>query len=128
MMEAAERNKCLADTDSDDSDDEEEAFDLNQIISGMSTLAGPCGTYAVKSLEPLYVLQHDPRIVIHDEEKKIEEEKEHGQEIKRGQTVQVVDFRENVAVLARGAGFIVAQQSELVKGKFLHTEESKQQS
>eukprot|EP00522_Entomoneis_paludosa_P008197 CAMPEP_0172454638 /NCGR_PEP_ID=MMETSP1065-20121228/11563_1 /TAXON_ID=265537 /ORGANISM="Amphiprora paludosa, Strain CCMP125" /LENGTH=639 /DNA_ID=CAMNT_0013206993 /DNA_START=354 /DNA_END=2273 /DNA_ORIENTATION=+ len=83
MMEAAERQRrqmrqeqqeaepenkkesptrSMADEeDLSDSEEEEEAFDLNAIIAGMATLTGPCGTYAVRDPHGLVVLPHDPR-------------------------------------------------------------------
>jgi Zinc finger, C3HC4 type (RING finger) len=47
--------------DDDDDEEDEEAFDLNKIITGMATLSGPCGTYAVREKGGLVVVRADPR-------------------------------------------------------------------
>jgi hypothetical protein len=49
------------DDDDDDDDDEEEEFNLDRIISGLATLSGPCGTYAVTADDVVVVQPHDPR-------------------------------------------------------------------
>jgi hypothetical protein len=145
MMEAAQRQSQIeekedeANSDAfegsrsssivdDDDDEDEEQFDLNRIISGMATLSGPCGTYAVREKEGLAVMSSDPRRKQHvDEEKKTQEDREliHSSPVLKvkdpfaleyGQTVQIVDFEDGVAKLARGRGFIVANSSQLVKG------------
>jgi len=57
-MEVAERQareKEKLDETNGSMDDEEE-YDLNRIISGMATLSGPCGTYAVKEPQGLALL------------------------------------------------------------------------
>lgn len=41
--------------------DEEEAFSMDRVIAGMSTMAGACGTYAVRDREGLLVFPNDPR-------------------------------------------------------------------
>jgi hypothetical protein len=145
MMEAAQRQSQMEEKESEanadanafegsgsssivDDDDDEEQFDLNRIISGMATLSGPCGTYAVREKEGLAVMSSDPRRKQHvDEEKKTQEDRELIQSspvlqvqdpfaLEYGQTVQIVDFEDGVAKLARGRGFIVANSSQLVKG------------
>lgn len=110
----------------DDEDDADNTFDLDQIISGMSTLAGPCGTYAVKEKQGLAVIPHHPqRHEIPQEEKKFDSENNTATSnkdnepflIEPGQTVQIVEFEDGVAKLARNRGFIVASpSSQLVKG------------
>mmetsp|Transcript_17028 Transcript_17028/g.46670 ORF Transcript_17028/g.46670 Transcript_17028/m.46670 type:complete len:697 (+) Transcript_17028:428-2518(+) len=45
----------------EEEEEEEEVFDLDKIITGMATLVGPCGTYAVRDPQGLMVLPHDPR-------------------------------------------------------------------
>ena len=50
------------DNDDDDDDEEEETFNLDHIITGMATLSGPCGTYAVKESDGLALYPHDPRL------------------------------------------------------------------
>lgn len=146
MMEAAQRQSQMqekeeaeanADDDNafegsgtssivDDDEDDEDQFDLNRIISGMATLSGPCGTYAVREKEGLAVMSSDPRRKQHvDEEKKTQEDIPSPVQIsvvkdpfalEYGQTVQIVDFEDGVAKLGRGRGFIVANSSQLVKG------------
>jgi hypothetical protein len=144
MMEAAQRQSQMEEKESEANadvdafegsgsssivdDDDEEQFDLNRIISGMATLSGPCGTYAVREKEGLAVMSSDPRRKQHvDEEKKTQEDRELIQSspvlqvqdpfaLEYGQTVQIVDFEDGVAKLARGRGFIVANSSQLVKG------------
>jgi hypothetical protein len=144
MMEAAQRQSQMEEKESeanadefegsgsssiiDDDDEDEEQFDLNRIISGMATLSGPCGTYAVREKEGLAVMSSDPRRKQHeDDEKKTQEDREsiHSSPVIKvkdpfaleyGQTVQIVDFEDGVAKLARGRGFIVANSSQLVKG------------
>ena len=80
LMEAAERQKQIqkleqhetshslsqsSSNDDDDDDnqdrDDEEAFNLDHIITGMATLSGPCGTYAVRDHDGLPLYAHDPR-------------------------------------------------------------------
>jgi hypothetical protein len=130
MMEAAERQQKMENQSessgsmSMESDDEEEEYDLNGIISGMATLAGPCGTYAVKEPEGLAVTSSAPCKQSQDDEKKldspvesVEVEMQAPVLLKAGQTVQVVDFQDGVAKLARGTGYILASSSQLVKGE-----------
>lgn len=132
MMEAAERQalrgkniEALDDTNgSMNASVEDEEFDLNRIISGMATLSGPCGTYAVKESEGLVLKASDTC-----EEKPVDELRlnisasEDSIEITepsvlvKGQTVQVVSVENGVAKLARGAGYITASPSQLVKSK-----------
>jgi hypothetical protein len=142
MMEAAQRQSQMQESEADaeeesssghlnDVDDDEEQFDLNRIISGMATLSGPCGTYAVRERHGLAVVSADPRRKQHvDEEKKSQDRADrdlfntsplanHKEpfSLEYGQTVQIVDFEDGVAKLARGHGFIVANSSsQLVKG------------
>lgn len=131
MMEAAQRQTRIdqAQTsrmDSDDQpdsaidndDDDDEEYNLDKIISGLATLSGPCGTYAVKEEDELCVIATDPRMNLKtDEEKKLDETNNILPcPLRQGQTVQVVSFDDGVAKLARGAGFIVASYSQLVKG------------
>lgn len=78
LMEAAERqqskpkeknhqqhahpyDEALPD-DEDETDDEEEAYNLDHIITGMATLSGPCGTYAVRDRDGLPLYAEDPRV------------------------------------------------------------------
>jgi hypothetical protein len=139
MMEAAQRQcqmqeseasnseESLAGGQDDDDDEEEEQFDLNRIISGMATLSGPCGTYAVREKQGVAVVSSDPRRKQHVDEEKKSQDKDQEQSLNHkepfsleyGQTVQIVDFEDGVAKLARGQGFIVASSSQLVKGTFV---------
>jgi Zinc finger, C3HC4 type (RING finger) len=135
MMEAAERQArekeqldLLDDTTgSMNACDEDEEYDLNRIIAGMATLSGPCGTYAVKETEGLTISTVDP-----NEDRNYDNEQElhvaascdsieisQPCTLERGQTVQVVRFENGIAKLARESGYIVANSSQLVKGKFL---------
>jgi hypothetical protein len=41
--------------------EEEEAFQPDAVLTGLTTLTGPCGTYAVRAPEGLTVLARDPR-------------------------------------------------------------------
>jgi hypothetical protein len=125
MMEAAERQtkQLLQREGEEDScrEDDEEQFDLNRIISGMATMAGPCGTYAVRESTGLAVVHSDPT-KRSDEERSDEEKKQDSDNpepyaLQEGQTVQVVGFEDGIARLARGEGYIVANTSQLVKGK-----------
>lgn len=119
MMEAAERQQAAVRREGDDEenqdDDDEEQFDLNGIIGGMVTFAGPTGTYIVReSTGNLAVVPTDPRIAEHEEKKQ-----EEPIALQEGQRVQVVDFEDGVARLARDEGFIVANSSQLVKGVYI---------
>lgn len=113
-MEAAQRQESVQEDHSGQDEEDEEEYDLDRIISGMATLSGPCGTYAVKDREGLAVLSMDPRNTQDDEEKKDEQREPFSLEF--GQTVQVVDFEDGVAKLARAQGYILATSSQLVKG------------
>ena len=104
-------------------EEEEDQFDLNRIISGMATLSGPCGTYAVKE-SSLVIVPNDPRTssASDGEEKKLEPVEEsciaaEPHALEQGQTVQVVEFEDGIAKLARGEGYILANSSQLVKGR-----------
>jgi len=138
LMEAAERqhkaeSKKRKEEESEQEttdleEDDEEEYNLDRIISGMSTLTGPCGTYVVKEAEGLAVVPNDPRKRVSVEAPTETEEKKEGSEdlkeepelkepflLAKGQKVQVVSFSDGVAKLARGAGFICATSSQLVK-------------
>lgn len=123
LMEAADRQQRVIqrnDTDSTASDtssledDDMEEYDLNRIISGMATLSGPCGTYAVKEKAGLAILSTDPR------KRELLQETAQTQEpstLRLGQTVQVVNVEAGIATLARKRGYVVANSSQLVKSK-----------
>jgi hypothetical protein len=103
-----------------DEEDEDEEYNLDKIISGLATLSGPCGTYAVKADNELCVVPLDPR---RKTSKSTDEEKKHDEinvelpfALHAGQTLQVVNFEDGVAKLARGAGYVVASFRQLVKG------------
>ena len=108
MMEAAGRQQQPQQLEDDA---EEDQFDLNRIISGMATMSGPTGTYKVQ--DTVTVVPVDPRS---NEEKK--DTDDNTRTLVKGQSVQVVDFEDGVARLARDAGFIVANSSQLVKGNW----------
>lgn len=130
MMEAAarqlkideENNKDIDSDGSMDDDDDDEAYDLNNIISGMATLAGPCGTYAVRESGTLVVVPTHPNkrteqtdsVVRHDENETLQQVEPFP--LMKGQTLQVVDFEDGVAKLARRSGYVVASSNQLVKG------------
>lgn len=125
MIEAAERQKKLL----AEAKKEEEELDMDEIdeddplieptLAGMTSLAGACGTYAVKEPLGLPVLPFDPNRQHHDhqsiEEKKSESSVREPFTIEDGQTVQVVTEDDGVYKLARGTGFIVATVNQLVK-------------
>ena len=48
--------------ETDNDDDDEEAYNLDHIITGMATLSGPCGTYAVRDPDGLPLYEQDPRV------------------------------------------------------------------
>lgn len=109
----------------DEEEEEEDQFDLNRIITGMATLSGPCGTYAVKETS-LVIVPNDPRTAsLSDAEEKKQEPADESciaaepYALEQGQTVQVVEFEDGIAKLARGEGYIVANSSQLVKGMWL---------
>ena len=131
MLEAAERQTMMAasvmDISQDDIDDDasgqggdEDDVEIKRIIAGMESLSGACGTYAVREEEGLAVLSHDPRRRNHVQGRDPAESRDPFM-IEKGQTVQVVDIDNGVARLARGMGYIVAGESQLVKGMSIHT-------
>ena len=138
MMEAAEsqtkiqeeEEDCIgselalegADTSSQadgDEDNDDDKYDSNMIISGLVTFSGPCGTYVVRDANGLAVQPNHP-----EKGSQSETEREHQSNfhepftIEQGQTVQVVNFSDGVAKVAREKGYIVASSSQLVKGEF----------
>jgi hypothetical protein len=131
MMEAGERQAMMAggsvlDVSAEDYDDEvahdgDEDTELQRIIAGMESFSGPCGTYAVRDEKGLAVLPQDPRRRSHEQVRDPEETQDEREPftIDQGQTVQIVDVKDGVFKLARGMGFIVASESQLVKGTLL---------
>ena len=126
MMEASERQSMMAasvldesalDDDTSDQGDEDDV-EMKRIIAGVQSLSGPCGTYAVREEEGLVVLHHDPRRKNHEPARDDALEEREPFMIEKGQTVQVVDIQDGVFRLARGVGFVVASESQLVKGTF----------
>lgn len=112
IMEAAERAvKLHRDMSMEDEEDE-----LNHILLSLENLSGPYGTYAVKDKEGLAVLPLDPRKrnSLQDVSTQTSELKE-PYSIQWGQTVQISDVQDGVYKLARGSGYIVAGDSQLVK-------------
>ena len=125
----------MEDEAEDEYDDEE--FNLDRIISGMATLSGPCGTYSVAVEEGVLVQPNDPRSpddkgssigsTVYDDDEDHDGENDHPSgpqheepfTLHKGQTVQVVAFEDGVAKLARGAGYILASSTQLVKGAFI---------
>lgn len=128
MLEAAERQTMMAgsimDISQEDMEEdaitgvgEDEETEVKRIIAGMESLTGPCGTYAVRDEEGLAVLSQNPRRQNHEQVRYPTEYREPFT-IEKGQTVQVVDIDNGVVKLARGMGYIVAGESQLVKGTF----------
>lgn len=121
MMEAAERQKgYILSSMSEDSDGSREGEDAEngerkRILKGLQTLSGSCGTYAL--VENLAVLPFDPRRDRnkHTGETVANDETVEPFEVEKGQTVQVVEVSDGVVRLARGKGFIVASNTQLVK-------------
>jgi Zinc finger, C3HC4 type (RING finger) len=74
MIEASERHhttemesrSSTSETGGSMDNDEEEEYDLNQIISGLATFSGSCGTYAVR--DSLILLPDHPKTVKKKEE------------------------------------------------------------
>lgn len=126
MMEASERQAMMSagsvlDTSAEDTEDElvqtNDDYDnreLKRIVAGVQAILGPCGTYAVREAEGLAVLPQDPRkrsqVCDPDETRE-------PFMVEKGQTVQVVDIIDGVVKLARGSGYVVASDCQLVKGK-----------
>ena len=139
MMEVAERQareqRALLDetNGSMEAKDDDEEYDLNRIISGLATLSGPCGTYAVKEPEGLALHCSDPTAENDNETRKPPAvsasedsiEVKHPSLLEKGQTVQVVTFENGVAKLARGAGYVIAKSSQLVKSEYGSTSRSR---
>ena len=125
MLEAAERQAMMAagsvlDVSQDDGEDEicvaqDDDGELLRIVSGIESFSGPCGTYAVRDAEGLVVLPHDPKRRSHEQVRDPDETREPFM-TEKGQTMQVVDINEGVFKLARGMGYVVASESQLVKG------------
>lgn len=128
MMEAAEQQARIAtlrnaasiemDYDSDGDDPQDDITQQACVRLGIGAFAGSCGTYAVREQEGLAVLPFDPRRgVSHAAEEKKSDEPREPFTIIKGQTVQVAYFEGGVAKLARGEGYIMASEQQLVKGK-----------
>lgn len=132
MMEAAECQATVqqissqenkdCDVSESSGEDDQEAFNVDRIIGSISTMSGPCGTYAVVERKGLVALSGDPRR--QDSEESSDEKKDdegsyrEPRELKYGQKLQVVDFQDGVAKLARGQGFVPAAGGRrLAKGK-----------
>lgn len=124
MMEAAERQAMMTasvmdisqediEEDAANGQGDEDDAEVKRIIAGMESLTGPCGTYAVKDDVGLAVLPQDPRRKSHEQ---VRDPARDPYVIEKGQTIQVVDIDNGVVKLARGMGYIVAGESQLVKG------------
>lgn len=94
---------------------EEDDEEIKRIIAGVESLTGSCGTYAVRDEAGLAVLSQNPRRRSHEQVRDPAEFREPFI-IEKGQTVQVVDINNGVVKLARGMGYIVTAESQLVKG------------
>lgn len=94
---------------------EDDDAEVKRIIAGMESLTGPCGTYAVSDAEGLAVLSQDPRRRSHEQVRDPAESRDPFT-VEKGQTIQVVGFDNGVVKMARGMGYIVASDTQLVKG------------
>jgi hypothetical protein len=131
MMEAAERQAMMAggsvlDVSAEDYEDEiaqdnDDDTEQQRVIAGMQSFSGPCGTYAVREEKGLAVLPQDPRRRSHEQVRDPAETQDEREPftIEKGQTVQIVNMEAGVFKLARGMGFVVASESQLVKGTLL---------
>ena len=125
----------------DDDDESSKAYesgdDDSAVKVGIRSLLGTCGTYVVKDEAGLCVLTHHPFRTSSSgatglplppnltssspkssSKSNVRFEEAEPLHISRGQTVQISYIDENgVAVLARGCGFIPADEDQLVKGE-----------
>jgi Zinc finger, C3HC4 type (RING finger) len=123
MMEAAERQARESYADETNGSmsacDDEEEYDLNRILAGLTTFAGPCGTYAVKEAGLVWTqdtTEHDDDNGLHVTASTDSVEISQPCTLEPGQTVQVVAWERGRAKLARNAGYVLAYPSQLVKG------------
>jgi hypothetical protein len=113
MMEAAGSQMALERRGQDEVDENAEA---ERILSGIEAMSGACGTFAVKEEHGLAVLPYDPR-------KRVcgSDSTSHGDgepfHVVKGQTLQIVQVQDGVYKIARDGGYVVASESQLVKGK-----------
>lgn len=122
MMEAAERQARELRDDTNGSmsvAEEEEEYDLNRILAGLTTFAGPCGTYAVKESGLVWSSEDtaaeradDLQVTASTDSIEISQPCL----LEPGQTVQVVRWEPGRAKLAREMGYVMAHPSQLVKG------------
>lgn len=96
-----------------------EQFDLHKMISGITSLSGSCGTYAVRATSGLTMVSSDPRSSESQEKHKNGEDQaaKNSVALVEGQKLQIVDFEHGVARLARNGGYVKANAAQLVKGK-----------
>jgi hypothetical protein len=114
MLEAAERQAKLE----SDRVQAEEDDEMTRIVKGVETLAASCGTYAVADAGGLAVVPTDPRRRMSNKENTaVAADDAEPFVIERGQKIQVVEMVDGVAILARGMGFVVASENQLVKGE-----------
>ena len=127
--EQEEREECSDSRKEEEDDEEEEELDLNNVISGLNMLTGPCGTYAAKrslnldaaTTTPLHSKQDsepEGSSALHVTESSDTCEVRQPCSIEKGSTLQVVGFKDGVAQLARGYGSVTVDSSSLVKGEF----------
>ena len=125
MMEAA-RSRMVSDIDNQEANDNDEnenegeeeiEAQARRMLSGMEALSGPCGTYAVKEDDGLAVLPFDPRKRNTPSDASLKNAKDPFNLVKR-QNIQVVEVGDGVYKLARDGGYVVASDSQLVKGEF----------
>lgn len=123
MMEAAQSQMSVEDRQEEaerGENEEEEGIEISSIMEaqeGIEALSGVSGTYAVTDSEGLAVLPSDPRK--RNDAGSSTANVQDPFNIHKGQTVQVVQVGDGVYKLARGRGYIVASDSQLVKGEYL---------
>jgi hypothetical protein len=112
LMEAAER-KRLALMDETYESDAEDCDDTNRVIDGIAALSSNSGTYVVRDNQGLAVFERNP----YDSTlQKVPSYLKPPPMLRYGQRVQVVGMEnDDVYKLARNEGYIVAQETQLVK-------------
>ncbi|GAX13746.1 hypothetical protein FisN_30Lh032 [Fistulifera solaris] len=109
LMEVAECQSRPSAGDNAAMEDDEEMYESHPMIHGTTALSSSCGTYLVK--EPLTVVSWDPR----NTEGEMKNREVDSTVLMKRQKIQVVDFENGIARLARNAGFVKANKSQLVK-------------
>jgi len=128
--ESMETSMLSTDADVVTSASQDEDEEMERILLGIEAMTGPCGTYVVKDPDGLDVLPFDPRrhkedldlegtnsIDLPDQEEAFDASLpiQEPFTIRHRQTVQVIGASDGVFKLARSAGYIVANENQLVK-------------